>query len=201
MLGRSRTTRTKHPRIGATLGVGAALTMVVMLVWGQLQDDDADSTARQAIHRGLFPEGPVPGGKAVSIEEADRSFPMAAYRPNAGFALDERISGVWLRSDEDPVLHITNESGAIVEIRPAKGFQSTETFAQAQIKDGVPGELTTIQGVEAFVVPPDDLDFSGSIHLMVDDVLIVVVGGRDSFTPTADLLSVAAAVISNASTG
>jgi hypothetical protein len=189
----------RHPRIGTALGVAAALAMVgILLVWGQLDGSgESNPDARQTIRRGLFPDGPVPGGKAVSLEEAERSFPMAIYRPDSGFALDNQVTGAWLRTDDDPVLYISYESGAVVEIRPSKGSQSTTVFAQAQIKDGVPGEITKIQGVDTFLIPPDDQGNVAIAYFNIDDALILIVGDGDS---TIDEVSaVTASVISDAS--
>jgi hypothetical protein len=188
----------RRPRIRTALGVGAALAMVgVLLAIGQF-DSGGEPSDRQTIQRGLFPGGPVPGGKAVSLEEAEQSFPMANYRPNSGFASDNQITGVWLRTDEDPVLHITYESGAVVEIRPAKGSQSTTVFAQAQIRDGVPGEITKIQGVEAFLIPPDDQGNVAIAYFNVGDALVVIVG--DASSTIAEVSAVSESVVSDAST-
>jgi hypothetical protein len=84
-----------------------------------------------------------------------------------------------------------------VTIRPAKGTQSTDAFARAQISDGVQGEITTIHGTDVFVMP-SNLCLGASARFIGNDAEVLVFGGVDS--SVAQVSAVAANVISHTAT-
>jgi hypothetical protein len=181
-------------RLIVAIGSAAAIVLLA-LTWG-MRDRGVGPDMCPPPRGYLFPDGPVPNGEAISLAEAERSAPMSVHRPNWGFASDDQISTMWWRAD-DSLLYITYETGAVVTIRPSKGTQPTGSFAQAQISDGVPGEIISINGTDVFSVPPD-VCFNGSARFTAGDAEVVIIGSPGS--SVAHISAVAGYVISHAPT-
>lgn len=138
---------------------------------------------------------PQAGGVETSVGEAARGFPAPLFRPDAQLASDSTIGGIWIRAGEDPEVYIQYESGVALTIRPASQGLPTEEYAAAQIKDGVPGSIVDVGGVAAFEVPQSDEGDLGSVRMVIDDVIVVIIGHGD-FPPSV-LRDVATSVVSN----
>jgi hypothetical protein len=121
---------------------------------------------------------PLPGGTKVSIEEATAVFPVPVFRPNETLASDQSIAEAWVRTTESPEVYVRYRSGMTVLVRPIGDLQPTRDFADAQVRDGVPGEIVDIGGVETFLVPQTKYS-PGSVRFVMDGVVLTVIGHGD----------------------
>lgn len=156
------------------------VTFAILLIWPAAQKEQLLPDAADEFST------PLPGGEQVSLADAVREFELPIFRPSISVASDSVIDEVWVRLGDIPETYITYQSGIVLIIRPAEQTQPTKEFAKAQIADGVPGELVTIQGVEAFLISQANLDSHGSIGFTLDKAAITVVGDGDF---TADELT------------
>lgn len=149
------------------------------------------------LRRGLSGEGsPLAGGSKTTFEDAVEVFPVSVTLPSSELASRSSVAQMWMRTGGDPQLYVEYDSGIVVTIRPASGFQGTEEYAAAQVRDGVPGSLVEIRGIKAFEVPQDDLGDLGSVRFVLGKAVVVVLG-RGDFTPEA-LRSVATSIVDRA---
>jgi hypothetical protein len=106
------------------------------------------------------------------------------------------LTNLWVRTDDPPEAYLEYGSGLVVLVRPAETGQPTKEFAEAQVKDGVPGTIVTIDGVDAFLVPQSDAG-AGSVRLVMGGTIVTAIGDRGDFT-VPDLQSIADSIVNTA---
>jgi hypothetical protein len=145
----------------------------------------------------MEPAVPLAKGIPMSLGQATVVFPLPVYRPESVWGADSTIEGLWVRSDDDsPEVYIEYRSGLVVFVRPSRGLQSTSEYAEAQIADGVPGEVIEILGVDAFLVPRVPDHGWGSVRLVLNGAVVTAVGYGD-FSVT-DLRAIGESIVRNA---
>lgn len=182
------------------VGSALALVFIATLLGGSLFAREAGQNQERgaSTQAGLFADDALlPGGEKLSVGEAEKQFLVPVYRPASDLASDSGISSLWMRSVDAPEVYITYDSGIIVIVRPASSGQPTKEYAAAQSADGVPGQLATVNGIEAYAVPVTK-NGSGSIRFVFGGVLLTVVG--DERFSSDDLETVASSIVESAST-
>lgn len=100
-----------------------------------------------------------------------------------------------MRTSDSPQVYIRYDSGIAVTIRPEGEGLGTRAYAEAQLKDGVPGSIVDVDGLEAFEVPQSSEGDLGSIRFVLDGAIVTLIGHGD-FPPSV-LRSVAQSTIEN----
>jgi hypothetical protein len=169
-----------HRQRPLALGGGLALLALVVCVGEALFVVGPHSSSDRSI-LAIMPLGgsPLGGGKEMSLPEAEATLGTPVLRPDTAAASDRTITGLWVRTAGDPEVYIEYASGIIVIVRPARTGQSTWAFAAAQQSDGVPGELTKVAGVDAFVVPQSPEGDLGSVRFETEGSIVAVIGHGD----------------------
>ncbi len=114
-------------------------------------------------------------------------------------ASDSSIGAVWIRSASLPEVLIDYTSGIRFTARPEDYSGTPEDYYKAQIADGIPGEITSIDNITAFVVPQDTQGDLGSVTMVINGLTISIIGHGD-FT-TDQLIAAAKSVAESPSSG
>jgi hypothetical protein len=170
----------------------ALLSLAVVTTTLLVRDRGTVPKKKSQVVIGLFGGSPLGGGSRMSLAEAVAAFPLPVFRPNVPIASDATMSGLWVRVEGDAEVYIKYDSDIIVTLRPARTTQSTQSFAVAQINDGVPGEIEKVAGIDAFVVPGSDEGDLGSVRFALGREMVTVIG-NGSFD-SATLLEVAESI-------
>jgi hypothetical protein len=117
----------------------------------------------------------------MTLAQASDAFPVPLYRPNTSLASDATVTEAWVRVNDAPEVWIQYRSGIVVLVRPIGGMLETRPYAEAQIAEGVPGSIVSVEGVEAFRVSQSE-NGSGSVRFVLDGVLVDVVGYVGDFS-------------------
>lgn len=153
--------------------------------------------ARQATAPGPDdPARPLAEGNRMSLAEATSAFPAPIYRPDNALGSDSSLLDLWVRTIDPPEAYLEYESGLVVLVRPADAGQPTLEFAEAQMKDGVPGTIVNVHGVDAFLVPPTEAG-AGSIRLVLGGAIVTAIGDSRDFS-VAELRLIADSIVATA---
>jgi hypothetical protein len=178
---------------GLLLGVSAAAGV------GALSRDPHPSPDARPSIPVLFDEDRPLGvdGVAITLQQAVSTSPIPIYRPDAPLASDASIEGLWLRTAWLPEVFIRYDSGISVTVREADFSDGFRDFYQAEIDQGFPGQLTTIDEEVVFSTPGTG---SGpGLAMQLGPWLIEVIGTeRDS---EEDLLALARSIIDSQKLG
>lgn len=179
-------------RNGNSQGVGFALgILVVFLIAGVAV---VRSNSQQNAPEILALAGPpLPGGTETSLSQAQASLVVPVYLPNSSLAQDSSVQDVWVRSAGLPEVLIDYKSGVRVTYRANDFAPDPVSFYRAQVADGIPGQIGSIDGVMAFVVSQDDQGDLGSVSMMINGTYVAVIGVGD-FTD-AQLTDVATSIV------
>lgn len=174
----------KRPRgslLGVALFVGIGLAVTVALLGRSPQ-----VTAGRPIGvAGLDAGPPVAGGVQESLSNARSNSPVPIYLPETKLASDDSITGVWVSSSMTE-LWVEYSSGVAMRLHPVVfSSGSAASFYEQQIKDGTPGTIEKINGIDSFVVPPDSQGDTGSVEMDLSGTDVVVLGNG---TQSADQL-------------
>lgn len=176
---------------GATSAVALVLVLLGIAILSTRNPSEVGT-----VPGNLNPSEPLAGGVAMSLSEAAAVFPVPLYRPEIGLGSDQTLANVWVRTDDPPEAYLEYESGLVVLVRPSETGQSTKEFADAQMKDGVPGSIVEVDGVSVFLVPQTDSG-SGSARLVVGDAIVTAIGDKRDFS-VEELRSIAVSVVESA---
>ena len=179
--------------LSAAIGIVVALLFSALLLIPRNAGSESEprSEARAVVDFGP----PLAGGERTTIEAAEGKFPATFFRPQMNLAADDSMKDLWMRLDGDSELYAQYESGIVVTVRSTADVQGTSEYAQAQIKDGVPGSLVDLgSGILAFEVPQSSEGDLGSVRMEIGDAVVVVIGEGD-FSPKV-LREVARSVVS-----
>jgi hypothetical protein len=175
-------------------GASVAVALLLVIIGVRLA---AEEPSRIVTAPGnLDPAEPLAGGVAMSLSEATAAFPVPIYRPDVALGSDSTLTNLWVRTDDPPEAYLEYGSGLVVLVRPAETGQPTKEFAEAQVKDGVPGTIVTIDGVDAFLVPQSDAG-AGNVRLVMGGTIVTAIGDRGDFT-VPDLQSIADSIVNTA---
>lgn len=158
---------------GSRAGAMAAVLMVGIVVVLGFQTPSEIGAPRGAL---LRPGVVLPGGTRASLAEAAKSFSVPIFRPGGVWASDANLRELWIRTVSEPEVYMTYNSGVVVTVRPESIGQGTTAYAEAQVKDGVPGRLVNIGPYEAFLVPEVEGPSMGSVRFIMDGAIITVIG-------------------------
>ena len=175
---------------------GASAAVALLLVFIGVRLASGDSSEIVVAPGNLDPAEPLAGGVALSLTEAKAAFPAPLYRPDTALGSDSTLTNLWVRTDDPPEAYLEYESGLVVLVRPAETGQPTKEFAEAQVKDGVPGTVVSIDGVDAFLVPQSDAG-AGSVRLVVGEAIVTAIGDRGDFS-VPKLESIADSIVKTA---
>lgn len=175
---------------------GASAAAVLLLVFIGVRLASGDPTEIVVAPGNLDPAEPLAGGVAMSLTEARAAFPVPIYRPDMTLGSDSTLANLWVRTDDPPEAYLDYESGLVVLVRPAETGQPTKEFAEAQVNDGVPGTVISIDGVDAFLVPQTDAG-AGSVRLVMGGAIVTAIGDRGDFS-VAELQSIADSIVKTA---
>lgn len=175
---------------------GASVAVALVLVLIGLRLASGDPSRMVTAPGNLDPAEPLAGGVAMSLSEATAAFPVPIYRPDMALGSDSTLANLWVRTDDPPGAYLEYGSGLVVLVRPAETGQPTKEFAEAQVKDGVPGSVVSIDGVDAFLVPQSDAG-AGSVRLVMGGTIVTAIGDRGDFS-TPELESIADSIVKTA---
>lgn len=177
-------------------GAATAVALVLVLLGLaliSLRDQRKFSTAPGHVDQ----DEPLANGVAMSLSEAAAVFPVPIYRPDMDLGSDPTLANLWVRTDFPPEAYLEYESGLVVLVRPAETGQPTKEFAEAQMRDGVPGTLVDVDGISVFLVPQTDSG-SGSARFVLGGAIVAAIGDRGDFS-VEDLESIADSIAQTAS--
>jgi hypothetical protein len=164
-----------HAARGAAFAVGLA---AVLSVYVAATRNSQDQPKNEVVSAGLLDVSgaPLAAGTSVALSSAVASVPFPVPRPQADLASDTSITDVWVRTSWDPEVLIRYSSGVRVEVRRWPFTSRPEDYYQAQIAEGVPGQIVPIRGVNVFVVPRTSEASLGSATMVVEGLLVSIVG-------------------------
>lgn len=178
------------PPAGFALALGAVAFVIVLATLLPEPKEEVSGAV------GTLVDTPLPGGITMPLEEALRVATTPLYRASTPLASDESISEVWVRGGESPEVLIFYETGVATTIEPDSIGFSLQEYAQSQSRDGVPGGIKQIGGIEAFVVDPGDGEQGASVKLIIDGTIVTLLAGKPAIDISADdLEAVAASVV------
>jgi len=175
-------------------GASAAVVLILLLVGARLASGPEPTFV--APPGDADPDVPLEAGVEMSIDDATARFPVPIYRPNASESSDSNLTSVWVRTDVDPEAYLEYASGLVVIERPSKGLRSTADYASAQIRDGVPGSVVNVAGVDAFLVPQSQSG-AGSIRLVLGESVVTAIGAEGDFSES-ELLAIGKSIVETA---
>jgi hypothetical protein len=178
---------------GLFLGVAAAAAVAV------LSPDPLPSPKLRPSIPALFDEDrPLgPDGVATTLQQAVSTSPIPVYRPESPLASDASIEGLWLRTAWLPEVFIRYDSGVSVSIREADFSNGFRDFYQAEIDQGFPGRLITID--QQVVFSTAGTGSGPGLDMQMGRWLVEVIGTERE--TEEDLLALAGSIIASQKLG
>jgi hypothetical protein len=103
-----------------------------------------------------------PGERAVGLQRAQQESPFHLYRPKDSLASDSSLTGAWenswfTRGDTSAEIALWYGSGIQVYVESWTFNQEPVSFYESlQVVDNIPGQIESINGWPALVVPEND---------------------------------------------
>lgn len=185
---------TKAPKAVAVIGAAVVLALFGLAASARF----GPGSRQQATAAGGMAAGgnPLAAGQPVIVAQAAAQVPFHVYLPQTSAASDAFVTGAWIRTAWDPEIYVEYQSGIVlIEKQPVSSAPPSSVY-QEQIAEGVPGQISTIDGQQVFVVPADTSGDKGSVNMVLNGTNIAVIG--DNSLPASTLVSVASSIISSA---
>jgi hypothetical protein len=184
----------RRGRNAPSVGFAMALLSVALLIALATLLPESKEEVSGAI--GATVDSPLPGGTAMSLADALTAADMPLFRPSTSVASDESISDVWVRSGERAEVLITYETGMVAIIKPDTLRVTLQQYAQQQSRDGVPGRVEQLRGVDAYVVDPGAGEPGASVTFILEGTIVTMLGqGPAPNVSVNDLITAAESTI------
>lgn len=174
-----------------TIGSAAALLgllvglIIVRAISAPAKEPIERTAASRLLGVGALPEGPLPGGRQVSLAEAEELVPYHLYRPDDSLASDSLISVVWYSHEahggegsETDVVAIEYSTGVMLFVAPSQMTDAADRFRKMAI-EMAPAFESTINGAPALVIPPnsdENKDGPAAAEVAMDGLLVDLAG-------------------------